>query len=324
MIKVSIIVPVYNTSKYLEKCLDSLVNQTLNDIEIIIINDCSTDKSLDIIEKYRKKQKNIKLINNKVNKGIGYNRNLGIKESKGDYILFVDSDDYIDNNYSEELYNYVVNNNLDIAVCDVKKIDDNGKLISYENDIKDFDTSNLKDNPKLLLDINMGPANKIFSSKLFSDKSARFDEKLKYEDIALIPRLIMNSKKVGKINNVYYNYVIHDNSETTTMNERVFDILKIMDKVNKYLFKYKYYDLIKDEVEYLSIRTLLRYTLQQKNQKDKRIANKFINEVFSYLDSTFPKWKNNKYLKQRNVLKRLIETNKLLTKMYCDFKKKLV
>ena len=316
MIKVSIVVPVYNTSKYLEKCLDSLVNQSLNDIEIIIINDCSTDNSLEIIDEYRKKYNNIILINNKVNKGIGYNRNLGIKEAKGKYITFVDGDDYIDLDYVEKLYNYAEDNKLDMVVCDVKKVDDNGNFISYETDIKGFDISDIKKNPKLLLDINMGPANKLFKINLFNDESARFDEQLKYEDIVLIPRLIMNSDRIGKFNNIYYNYVIHEKSETTTMDKRVFDIIEIMKKVNLYLFKYKYYDLIKDEVEYLSIRTLLRYTIQQKNQKDKRVANEFIDNVFNYLNNTFPNWKNNKYLKDRGLLKKVIETNKLLTKIY--------
>ena len=317
MIKVSIVVPVYNTSKYLRKCLDSLVNQSLKDIEIIIINDCSADDSKDILKEYKQKYDNIILINNKVNKGIGYNRNIGISKASGKYIIFVDSDDYIEYDYVEKLYNYANKNNLDIAVCDVKKVDDNGVFISYENDIKDFDISDLKTNPKLLLNINMGPANKLFSSKLFKDKEARFDEKLKYEDIVLIPRLIMNSDKIGKLNNIYYNYVIHEKSETTTMDKRVFDIIEIMKKVNLYLFKYKYYDLIKDEVEYLSIRTLLRYTLQQKMQSDKRLANKFIDDVFNYLNSEFPNWKKNKIFKKRNMLKRTIESSKLLTKIYC-------
>ena len=316
MIKVSVVVPIYNTYNYLRKCLDSLVNQTLSDIEIILINDCSKDKSLEIINEYKKKYKNIVLINNKKNMGIGYTRNIGINNSKGKYITFIDGDDYVDSKYLEELYNYAEENNLDITVCDVKRVDDNDIFLSYENDIKDFNISSLKDNPKLLLDINMGPCNKLFKRKLFDDNNARFDEKLKYEDIYLIPMLLMNANRIGKIGNVYYNYVIHSNSETTTMNKKVFDIIEIMKKVNYYLFKCSYYENIKDEVEYLTIRTLLRYTLQQKNQKDKDVANKFIDEVFDYLDNEFPYWRKNKIFKKRNIIKRVIESNKKLTKIY--------
>lgn len=316
MIKVSVIVPAYNTEKYLKKCLDSLVKQTLDDIEIIVINDCSTDKTKDILEKYKRKYKNIKVINNKTNKGIGYNRNLGITKASGKYIIFVDSDDYLDIDYAKKMYDYAELYNLDMVVCDIKKVNDNGEFISYESDIKNFETSNLINNPMLLLDINMGPANKLFASKLFKDKEARFAEKLKYEDIVLIPRLIMNSNSIGKIRNVYYNYVIHKNSETTTMNKKVFDILEIMNEVNRYMLECDYYNEIKEELEYLNIRTLLRYTLQQKNQKDKKIANKFIDDAFNFLNGEFPNWKKNKYFRKRNVLKRLIETSKLLTKIY--------
>ena len=316
MIKVSVIVPAYNTEKYLKKCLDSLVKQTLDDIEIIVINDCSTDKTKDILEKYKRKYKNIKVINNKTNKGIGYNRNLGITKASGKYIIFVDSDDYLDIDYAKKMYDYAELYNLDMVVCDIKKVNDNGEFISYESDIKNFKTSNLINNPMLLLDINMGPANKLFASKLFKDKKARFAEKLKYEDIVLIPRLIMNSNSIGKIRNVYYNYVIHKNSETTTMNKKVFDILEIMNEVNRYMLECDYYNEIKEELEYLNIRTLLRYTLQQKNQKDKKIANKFIDDAFNFLNGEFPNWKKNKYFRKRNVLKRLIETSKLLTKIY--------
>jgi len=317
MIKISVIVPAYNVSLYVDKCLNSLVNQTLKDIEIIVINDCSTDNTKEILDKYKLKYKNISIINNTINKGIGYNRNLGIEKAKGKYVSFIDGDDYVEKDYLEKMYDFCEKNDLDICVCDIKKINDKDEFLSYDKDIKYFDISNLKDNPDLLLNINMGPTNKLFHNRLFNDKEARFDEILKYEDIALLPRLIMNSNKIGKINDVSYNYVIHKNSETTTMNEKVFDIIEVMKKVNGYLFKYDYYELVKNEVEYLNIRTLFRYTLQQKNQKDKLVAIKFIDDVFNYLNSEFPNWKKNKIWKKRSFLKRIIEGNKFLTKLYC-------
>ena len=215
------------------------------------------------------------------------------------------------------MYDFCEENSLDMCVCNIKKINDKDEFLSYDKDVKCFNISNLKENPDLLLNINMGPTNKLFRNRLFDDKEARFDEKLKYEDIALLPRLIMNSNKIGKINDVSYNYVIHKNSETTTMNEKVFDIIEVMKKVNGYLFKYDYYELVKNEVEYLNIRTLFRYTLQQKNQKDKLVAIKFIDDVFNYLNTEFPNWKKNKRWRKRSFIKRIIEGNKFLTKLYC-------
>ncbi|ADG70800.1 glycosyltransferase family 2 protein [Brachyspira murdochii] len=105
MIKVSIIILVYNTKQYLEKCLNSVINQTLKEIEIICIDDKSTDNSIDIIKNFQKIDNRIILIENKKNMGMGYNRDVGIKIAKGEYIGFVDSDDYIDENYFYELYN---------------------------------------------------------------------------------------------------------------------------------------------------------------------------------------------------------------------------
>ena len=315
MMKISVVVPVYNTSKYLRRCLDSLVNQSLKDIEIIIINDKSTDNSKDIIKEYENKYQNIKVIHNKTNKGIGYNRNLGIEIASGKYIAFVDSDDYIDLNLYQKMHEYSEEEKLDLCICDLKKVDEEGNLIGYEK-IEEFETNNLRTNPKLLLDINMGPTNKLFSKTLF-DEETKFSEIYKYEDLAVLPKLIAKSKKIGKVSGVFYNYVIHSNSETTTMDKRVFDIFCVLDIVNKDLKNINYYNEIYEYIEYLNIRTIFRYTLQQKYQKEKKVKEQFIENAFTYLDINFPNWRKNKLWHKRNYFKRLIEGNKTLTKLYC-------
>ena len=115
MSKVSVIIPVYNVEPYLEKCLDSLINQTLKDIEIICINDCSTDNSLNILEQFKNKDERIKLINLKENKGAAAARNEGLKIAKGEYLGFVDPDDYVDLNFYEELYKKAKQDDADIV-----------------------------------------------------------------------------------------------------------------------------------------------------------------------------------------------------------------
>lgn len=311
--KVSVVVPVYNTEKYLKRCLDSLVNQTLKDIEIIIINDNSPDNSKLILDEYEKKYKSkIKVFHNKTNKGIGYNRNLGIKKATGEYISFVDSDDWVDNDYLESMYLLATKNKLDFVVCEVKKIDDNDNILGYEN-IPAFDISNLLDNKQLLLDVNLGPANKLIKKDLF-DKETIFSEKLKYEDLYVLPKLLLKAKKIGKDNNTFYNYLIHSGSETTTVNERCFDIFEVLDKVNYDLKSiHKSYEL-----EYLNIRTIFRYTLQQKYQENKKVAREFIEKSFEYLNNNYSNWRKNKFWKKRNYFKRIIEGNKILTKIYCN------
>ena len=100
--KLSVIIAVYNTEKYVEKCLDSLLSQTYSNIELVVVNDCSTDGSLKILKKYAKKYDNIILIDNKQNKGLSYSRNVGLENASGEYTGYIDSDDYIDPNYYEK------------------------------------------------------------------------------------------------------------------------------------------------------------------------------------------------------------------------------
>ena len=116
--KVSVIVPVYNVEKYLDKCLDSLANQTLKDLEIIIVNDGSPDNSEDIIKKYTKKYKNFKYYK-KENGGLSSARNYGIKYASGDYIAFLDSDDYVKSDMYEKMYEKAIKGNYDLVVCDI-------------------------------------------------------------------------------------------------------------------------------------------------------------------------------------------------------------
>ena len=131
MTKISVIIPVYNVEKYLRECLDSVVNQTLRDIEIICVNDGSTDNSLEILKEYEKQDSRIKIIDKK-NEGAGAARNLGLKSATGDYVIFFDSDDYMDITTLEKLYQNITDNNADISICksysfsnknDKKKID---------------------------------------------------------------------------------------------------------------------------------------------------------------------------------------------------------
>ncbi len=115
MAKISVIIPVYNAEKYLPRCLDSAINQTLQDIEIICVNDCSSDNSLSILEEYAKSDSRIKIINREKNGGISVARNTGMKNATGEYVGFMDNDDWIDNDYLEKMYKAAVENDVDIV-----------------------------------------------------------------------------------------------------------------------------------------------------------------------------------------------------------------
>ena len=315
--KVSVIVPVYNTEKYLRRCLDSLVNQTIEDIEIIVINDCSPDNSKEILKEYKKKYKDkIKVFHNKTNKGIGYNRNYGIKKATGEYIGFVDSDDWVNETMYDKLYKKAKEDSLDLVLCNFHK------MLEKENDLEEiasseisyFKNTNLKQTPNLLLDVELAPWNKLYKKELI--KEITFPENLKYEDTIFVLKAMARSKKIGMVDEKLNYYLVRSKSETTVMNKKVYDILKVSKMMIDELKSHDYYNDVKDYVEAMTIRNLFRYTLQQRYQKDKKLANGFIDDVFTFLNEEFPNWKQNKIWKKRNILKRMVEQSKLLTKLY--------
>ena len=309
MAKVSIIVPVYNTSKYLNSCIKSLLQQTLEDIEIILINDGSTDESESIIKKY--KDKRIKYISKK-NEGIGKTRNLGIDTATGEYLSFIDSDDYIEPNFCEVMYEKAIKDKCDIVICDYYEDHNYGlKEIRFPT----FKDASLKENSDILNMVNLGPCNKIYKKSLFKNKENRFVENLKYEDAPLVVRLLLNAKKIGKVDECLAHYVIHENSETTTRDERIFDILKITDIMVNDLKKHDY---LHNAMINIAVMVLTDYTIQQRYINDSELRNKFIDMVFQYLDELDLNWKNCNYLKKFNWLKRKVKSSKILTKVYCS------
>ena len=285
--KVSIIVPIYNSSKYLNKCLDSILNQTYNNIEIILINDGSTDNSLDIIEKYQEKNKNISIYDI-TNHGQGYARNLGIKNSHGDYIMFVDSDDYVDKDIVSKLINNI--GDSDISVCDMFEVVNDNKIYyqsfhSYGNDQISFMLS------------EPGPVAKLYKKGLLKD--ALFMENVYYEDLAFTPIVALNVKKVSYVKEALYYYVKHDNS---TMRNKVYNpkmdsIFKVMDYLKKKLANYK------NEYQYLLIEHLLySATLRYIDYSECRKQLIDINNIIKKESN----WKKNKYYLKKSYKFKLI------------------
>lgn len=305
--KVSVIVPVYNTEKYLKNCIDSLLKQNFEDYEIIVINDLSPGNAEEIIKSYNDKK--IVYIKNKTNKGIGYNRNLGIKKAKGEYVCFIDSDDYVREDFISKMYNYSKENNLDLCVCDYVNVDEEGNKLKEFN-LSDFCITNYEENNKILCEINLAPWNKLYKKDMLVKNKIEFSETLKYEDLSFVALSIKNSKKIGKINEQLNYYTIHNNSETTTRDKRVFDIFKQLDIVRNEYKSGKYLDELTASV-------LLNYTIQQRYQIDKDTQSKFIDDAFKYLNDNNIDYKHSEYIKNRSFLKRLIEKNKFITKIYC-------
>ena len=212
---VSIIVPVYNTEKYLSKCLNSILEQTYKNIEIILINDGSTDDSLKVCKEYEKKDKRIKLIN-KENEGLSATRNLGILTAKGKYIGFIDSDDFIESDMFNNLYEDMVNNNSDISICKITNSDE----YLHENKKNEVKILNNKEAIlKLLYDqeINNYVCNKLIKKEMF--KNIKFPEGRKFEDLAIMHCLIEKAKTITFDDYIGYHYIQRKGSITKSITE---------------------------------------------------------------------------------------------------------
>ena len=314
MVKVSVVVPVYNMEKYLDECLSSLVNQTFKDYEIIVINDGSKDSSLEIMNDYKKNySKLIKVFSNE-NQGISKTRNFGIEKSNGEYITFIDSDDYVGKTFLEDMYNKIITTKSDICICDYYTVNESNEVKEYK--LSNFDDSSIKNNPQLLFIINSSPWNKLYKKSLFKD--LKF-EVIKYEDLLLIPKLLVYSKKITKLNKCLNYYRIRENSETTTHDRKVFDILKILGDLNNFFKDKDLFDNCYLEIEYFNIYRVTMYIIQQRYQQDRKIRKEFINSAYKYLDTNFPNWRDNIYYKKRrSFIKRMIESNKVLSKIYVN------
>lgn len=212
---ISVIIPVYNVEKYLEKCIDSIISQDYANMEIIIINDGSTDASRKICEMYEEKDRRIKLINIE-NAGVSNARNIGLKNSNGKYITFIDSDDYVEKEYVQKLYKMCISNNADIAICGIMKHNENEKNNSvHKKDVCKI----LKSEDAIIemLDERIYYANvwaKMY--KLDVIKNLEFDINLKIgEDLKFNIQAFENANTIS-VNNglLLYNYLIRDSSVT--------------------------------------------------------------------------------------------------------------
>lgn len=316
MVKVSIIVPVYNVENYLDKCLDSLINQTLQDIEIIVINDGSTDNSQSIIDSYQDKYPKLIKVIRQPNQGISVARNKGLEQAKGQYIAFIDSDDYADKNMLQKAYDHIKKEQADIVVWNYYEVNSSAEILKKQT-IPNFKSCSLKDEPTLLFSINPAPWNKLYKKSLFD--TIRFpNDKTKYEDLMTIPKVLINARKISKLEESFNYYLIRNNGETRSIDERVFDILKVLNHVNNYMKDKLIFDQFYDEITFFNIQHIMYQVLKQRHSKDLFMSKKFIDQAYDFLNKNFPNWRKNPYyISKESIKNRLIKNNKSISKIYC-------
>ena len=229
--KFSIIIPAYNIEKYIEKCIESILNQTYNNYEIIIINDGSTDNTLKKIKKYEKD--NVIIIDQN-NKGLSESRNIGVKKAKGDYILFVDGDDFVDNELLETLNNII--DNEDIIRFQIRTVDKLYNTIKEYNEIGFKNLNGIEAFERIVNYRYIEPAwCYAYKREYYKKNKYSFKKNMYHEDFGLVPLIIIESNKVSSINYIGYNYVQRENS---IMNDN--DYKKEIKKAQDVLEHYKY------------------------------------------------------------------------------------
>ncbi len=252
MKKVSIIIPVYNTEQYIEKCILSALNQTYRNAEIICVNDCSTDNSLDIIEKYARADKRIKIINLKQNKGVSYARNTGINSATGDYIIFIDSDDWIDTDMLSVGLNKIESDGSDI-LCFGFNIHDNGAIlqINVNPELENITSLEPKD-VKNYLDLS---TSKIYRTDFIKNNKIKFPNGIVVSEDGIFNLMCLyKNAKFSLINRNDYNILIRTGSATNANINSVKNEIKS----DKYVLNSKEYKNIKSrELKLITIEKII-------------------------------------------------------------------
>lgn len=302
-IAASIIVPCYKVEKYLPRCLDSLVNQTLNNIEIICINDGSPDRCIDILNDYKNKYPNMIVVIDKENEGVWRGRFDAIAIAKGEYIGFVDSDDYVEPDFAEKLYSTAKNENADISVCGFHRIDvDTGKILSTEMTQRrpSFDTTK---EPERLLELNGAPWNKFFRTEIMKNLHDFKEPPKIFDDMMMHLLTYPMVKKVAFTPFPLVNYIIRNGSIMTTIDQtKIESTYKSMVEVKELYLQKASKSLINflDAAAFLHLGISLMFRISYDKNAD---LPQEISRNKQYLDEYFPSWNSDAVINPKNSKK---------------------
>lgn len=300
-ILMSLIIPIFNSENTIERCLDSIISQNTDKIEIILINDGSTDKSVSIVEHYISTRSDIRiLLYHKKNGGAASSRNFGLSKASGEFIWFIDGDDTIDKNALSQLYDILTNENADIIYFNYVR-----KYVNCEEIIHVNKYHNLPLDCSFILQA-CGPWNLIVKKLYYNKINFSFPQNMIYEDLGSISTLVLHTDKIKFVDSVLYCYI--QNAFSVMRNgKRQFqnnydDIYKAISFILKKFKQENKFDIYIKELEFLVILHLLYYggmrfldSNLDRNQKNERIEN-----IRKLLDTEFTEWKRNNYIKQES------------------------
>ena len=295
--RLSIVALVYNLEKYLPRCLDSLVNQTLDGIEILCVDDGSKDSAPQIIDDYANRYPDLVKAFHKENGGEFTTRNYGLERAQGEYVTFVDTDDYVEPNWAEKLYNAAKENDADMAVCGFERIDlATGKVVSrdmtgFGNAVKEVNA--LDD---FCVFINPAPWNKIYKREKVKD--LRFKNFRGFNDMIFLASSYSKVEKIAFVPDVLYHYFLRYDSQIHSVNEQDVNNFK------KYLLELK--DLYIQEGKYENMQDIISFlvflhlgmSVMYRASYDKSIKmGSMLKDTVRYMDENFKSWRKNKFLR---------------------------
>lgn len=296
--KVSIIVPVYKVEKYLRRSMDSLVNQTLDGVEIICINDGFPDNCLDILKEYKEKyaDKNIVIIDKK-NEGVWKGRFDGIAKATGEYIGFTDSDDYIALDYAEKLYNAAKKNNADISVSGFYRVDTDTEHV-YSTEMTGYEGKkiNMDENPEEILSINTALWNKLYKAEILKNMKNLENPPRILDDMMFLLLVYLNTKTISFINDPLYYYMVRQDSIMGQIKkEQIESTQNAMVEIKNI---YKNDEQGKKLLEVVDTMAFLHFgiSLMFRMSSDKQNFSKVFKENMEFLNKEFPLWRHSKYL----------------------------
>lgn len=294
--KISVIVPAYNVEKYIRRCLDSLVNQTYPNLEVIVVNDGSTDRTGDIIEEFAERFPGKVFPYFQQNQGQAKARNFGMTKATGEYIGFVDSDDFARADMYELLYREAEEKGCDLVTCGYFGCNDvTGVVKSYQTGYQgEFDQS-IYENPQILKVNSPYPWNKLFTRELLERSGFQFPSGLIFEDLCAIFPLFLDAKKVGRVHDRLYYYIKDRKGSTvSTFNEKhgqIIDALQIMNEAYRRRGEFeRFYPILL----FFNIRHIYARFEEMKTSGNVMFKNEFTERAHSLLDGTFPGWRESK------------------------------
>ena len=309
MFNLSIVIPVYNVEKYLRKCIDSAItpDKLGQEYEIVVVNDGSTDSSPEIIKEYVSAYPgSIRMISTE-NFGLGHARNVGIRNSGGEYLFFMDSDDYLVPGAVYELLS-MAESGCDVCIFDASSVREDGSVLEYKKGFHTEGALSLSDCPELLLEIP-NVWNKLFKRRLFEDKEIFFPDHAWFEDIRTVLKLYAAADRMEYRALDLYRYVQHSNTITRSRNPgRNIEMIEAMDDIIGFFRDEGKYEEFKDILEYLAFHSQFLTSPVRANlaQWDSDVQGKLIDD---YLQK-FPDFQRNPYVKK------ISSAHKLLTKLY--------